>query len=219
MNNFSNLKTIKIVSNIKINESVAILKFKRDFSFKAGQVIDITSDKEIAPRMYSILSSEEDEYVDILYKIVPEGELTPKLNLLKRNDIIYISLPKGKFTSSNEPAWFIASGTGIAPFISMLFSGYNTKKKLIHGNRLISGFVYFDKLYRMLSENYIPCCSCEVSDKIYQGRVTDYLNGLTDLPENIKYYICGSAEMVVDTRDLLVKKGVPFQNILSEIYF
>ena len=35
----------------------------------------------------------------------------------------------------------------------------------------------------------------------------------------LKYYLCGSAEMVVDTRDILIEKGIPFENIVSEIYF
>ncbi len=35
----------------------------------------------------------------------------------------------------------------------------------------------------------------------------------------LKYYLCGSAEMVVDTRDILIRKGVPFDQIISEIYF
>jgi ferredoxin--NADP+ reductase len=216
----TDLKAVKILVNTKITDSIAILKFKRSFTFKAGQVIEITTDlKRIPPRMYSILSSEENEDIEILYKIVPEGELTPKLGLLESGDKIFISGPTGKFISTIDRAWFIAAGTGIAPFISMIFSGYHNNKKLIHGSRNRSGLVYFEKLTGTLSENYIPCCSAETGSDLYPGRLTDYLKGLTGLPENIKYYICGSAEMVVDTRDLLVDKGVPFQNILSEIYF
>jgi ferredoxin--NADP+ reductase len=49
--------------------------------------------------------------------------------------------------------------------------------------------------------------------------VTGYLESLPELDPAIKYYICGSAEMVVDTRDILLAKGIPFGQIISEIYF
>jgi ferredoxin/flavodoxin---NADP+ reductase len=213
------MNTVKILSNNKISNSAAVLIFKRSFDFKAGQIIEITTDKLIPPRMYSILSSETNENIEILYKIVQEGNLTPKLEHLKKGNKIYISGPSGKFISTYSPAWFIAAGTGIAPFISMIFSGYQLNKKLIHGVKFSSDLYFSDQLTDLLSDNYIPCCSYEAGSNFYNGRVTDYLNSLTSLPENNKYYLCGSAEMVVDTRDLLVDKGVSFQNILSEIYF
>ena len=34
-----------------------------------------------------------------------------------------------------------------------------------------------------------------------------------------KYYLCGSAEMVVECREILLGKGIAFSNIVAEIYF
>jgi ferredoxin/flavodoxin---NADP+ reductase len=213
------MKLVTIISNIKISDSTAILKFKRNFDFRAGQIIEITTHNSIPPRMYSISSSETNENIEILYKIVPEGNLTPKLDNLEAGDKILISEPSGKFISVNGPAWYIATGTGIAPFISMILSGKIANKKLIHGSRFQTDLYYSDQLTKILSDNYKPCCSGEAGNKIFKGRVTDYLNSLTSLPENNKYYLCGSAEMVVDTRDILIDKGISIHNILSEIYF
>ena len=39
------------------------------------------------------------------------------------------------------------------------------------------------------------------------------------LPVDRKYYLCGSAEMVVGTRDILISKNVPYDAIIAEIYF
>ena len=39
------------------------------------------------------------------------------------------------------------------------------------------------------------------------------------LDTNKKYYLCGSAEMVVETRDILLSRGGPVTNINSEIDF
>jgi ferredoxin--NADP+ reductase len=44
------------------------------------------------------------------------------------------------------------------------------------------------------------------------------LNGIPNLPK-VKYFICGQALMVVEIRDLLIQKGIPFENIMAEIYF
>jgi ferredoxin--NADP+ reductase len=41
----------------------------------------------------------------------------------------------------------------------------------------------------------------------------------SNLPLNYKYYLCGSAEMVVDVRDILIAKGIPYEQIFAEIYF
>jgi ferredoxin--NADP+ reductase len=54
---------------------------------------------------------------------------------------------------------------------------------------------------------------------VYSGRVTQYLQEQARLDPNLKYYLCGSAEMVVEARDILISKGIPFEHIISEIYF
>ena len=70
-----------------------------------------------------------------------------------------------------------------------------------------------------MGDNYIRCCSGENNESVYAGRVSSYLEEQTDLDPELKYYLCGSAEMVVETRDILIGKGVPFGQIISEIYF
>ena len=40
-----------------------------------------------------------------------------------------------------------------------------------------------------------------------------------ELPKQIKYYLCGNPEMVVEVRDIILGKGVDFENIIAEIYF
>jgi len=36
---------------------------------------------------------------------------------------------------------------------------------------------------------------------------------------DVMYYLCGKALMVVEVRDLLIEKGVRYENMLAEIYF
>ena len=169
--------------------------------------------------MYSIASGEQEEYIELLYRIVPEGVLTPRLEMLKKGSNILVSEAFGKFTAIIKPAWFIATGTGLAPFLSMLRSGYHKDKTLIHGTREQRGFYFEDELRKILEERYIPCYSGGEKNSCCQGRVTTFLEQQQNLPIDIKYYLCGSAEMVVETRQILIDKGIPFQNIQSEIYF
>ena len=52
----------------------------------------------------------------------------------------------------------------------------------------------------------------EKGNGVYEGRLTGYLRECKFLPDDRKYYLCGSAEMVVQTRDLLLSEGISFGN-------
>ena len=203
----------------EVSSGIYLLGFKRTFEFAAGQVIGIALAEDGARRLYSICSGEKDEDVLILYNVIDEGYLTPRLVDLEAGDTIWITEPRGEFTSSDEPAVWIASGTGIAPFYSMLKSGRAANKILIHGNRYLEQFHFYDYFMELLGENYTRCCSAEEDEEVFHGRVTSFLEEHPLPDPGLKYYLCGSAEMVVDTRDILIEKGVPFDRIISEIYF
>lgn len=209
--------------NISFTEEVAsgiyLIGFPRSFQFEAGQVIGIALEETGARRLYSICSGENDEHIQILYNVIDEGYLTPRLSDLETGDTIWITEPRGEFTCNEERAVWIATGTGIAPFYSMLRSGKGENKILIHGNRYLEQFMFYDEFSEKSGVSYIRCCTAETDEGVYHGRVTAYL-GEKQLPDpGLKYYLCGSAEMVVDTRDLLIEKGIPFDQIVSEIYF
>jgi ferredoxin/flavodoxin---NADP+ reductase len=213
------LTQILVKGNDEIATGVFILRFERKFDFIAGQVIGISLEPNGDPRLYSIASGMHDEDIQILYNIKPTGKLTPPLARVKAGDHIYITPPFGSYFGSGDPAWWIASGTGIAPFSSMFRSGLGQNKVLLHGGRTGEFFYFQDEFLPVLKENYIRCSSRETGEGLFSGRLTSYLQLQQNLPANIKYYLCGSAEMVVDVRDILISKGIPFGNIVSEIYF
>ncbi|MFO7616056.1 MAG: hypothetical protein R6V75_02265 [Bacteroidales bacterium] len=209
-----------VVSSLEeISEGVYLLEFERFFDFEAGQIIRLAWEEEGNPRLYSIASGERDPRVQILFNVVGDGQLTPLMAGLKPGDELFASRPFGRFTGTDGPAWWIAAGTGIAPFISMFRSGQNRNKTLIHGGRHPEWFYYRDELAPVLGDRYIRCCSRCGGDGVFHGRITDYIRQLPELPPEPLYYLCGSAEMVVETRELLISKGVAFTGIVSEIYF
>jgi ferredoxin--NADP+ reductase len=213
------MKKVVIKRNSEITAGIFSLTFSRFFSFIPGQVIKVTTNTAIAPRMYSIASGLEDDDIQIIYDVKPEGELTNILMRLSPGDEIMVSLPFGQFTCSDENAWWIATGTGIAPFYSMLRSGRRNGVTLLHGVRKSSHLLFRKEIECLLGENYIRCCSVEEVEDSFHGRVTAFLETQVQLPGNAKFYLCGGAEMVVDVRDILIGKGVLYENIFSEIYF
>jgi len=212
-------QAVTIISNTEIAPNAFLLSFERGFSFRAGQVLGLALSPNDDARLYSIASGENDKNIDILYNIKPGGKLTPSLAALNPSDTLWITVPFGSYAGSAEPAYWIAAGTGIAPFRSMARSGLAKGKTLLHGGRSLDLF-YFDKeLSETSGANYIKCCSHHHGDGVFHGRVTRFLEEADNLPTDQKYYLCGSAEMVVDCREILIAKGIPYNNIVAEIYF
>jgi ferredoxin--NADP+ reductase len=207
-----------LTNNLEISPGVHLISFQRNFDFIPGQVVKIAADKTHPPRIYSICSGNSDNEVSILFNIKEDGYLTPKMAGMIPGDTIFVSKPYGSFTGPKEKAWLIATGTGVAPFYSMIKSGLGKDNTLVHGVKFLNQFYFEDELDELLGENYIRCCSREKACNTFPGRVTDYIEQQQNLPD-VKYYLCGQAHMVVDMRDLLISKGVKFENILSEIYF
>jgi len=204
--------------NEEISPGVHLISFRRNFDFIPGQVIKIGIDEEHLPRIYSICSGNHENEMRILFNIKEDGFLTPKLASFIPGEKILTSKPYGSFLGTKEPAWWIATGTGIAPFYSMFRSGCFENKKLIHGVSYLNQFYFEDEWEWSLGENYIRCCSRESSCDVFSGRVTQFLSEMNDLPD-VRYYICGKAMAVVEVRDLLIEKGIFYENIIAEIYF
>lgn len=110
------------------------------FRFEAGQfarlglnpsrltALDEASDETVF-RAYSIVSSPYDEYLEFFSVVVPEGAFTSRLQYLQAGDTLFLEkTPYGFLTLSRyqSPApkdlWLFATGTGLAPFLSMLQS-------------------------------------------------------------------------------------------------
>jgi len=213
------LSEVTVTGNQEISSGVHLISWKRELDFLPGQVVKIAAEPAMAPRIYSICSGNDESEIRVLFNIKEDGLLTPWLAEVIPGMKILASKPYGSFKDGKRPAWWIATGTGIAPFYSMFRSGISENKTLIHGVRQLDQFYFEDELEWAMGDRYIRCCSQEQSCNVFPGRVTKYLEELTELPTNINYYLCGKALMVVEVRDLLISRGVPYQNILAEIYF
>ena len=167
-----NLYKITLTNNIEISPGTHVISFRRTFDFIPGQALKIAVDADHPPRIYSICSGNNENEVKILFNIKEDGFLTPKLAAMIPGDHILVSKPYGSFLGSKSPACYIATGTGIAPFYSMLNSGFKKNKTLIHGARFLNQFYFEDQLEELLEDKYIRCCSKESACNVIPGRVT-----------------------------------------------
>lgn len=220
MNKTLATRKLRVIENKKISERYKLLQLEKQCDFKAGQIIGVCLQENLPIRMYSITSGEKDETIDILYSLHPTGAVTPQLWRLNSGDSVYTSAASGHFAAKPQAMTWIAAGTGIAPFVSMIRSGKQTDIQLIHGARQIDDFYNSKEFTERLSHNYIQCLSGQSNQSThFDGRVSDYLRRQAQVDCTRQYLLCGGSEMVVEVRDLLLSKGVSFLNISAEIYF
>jgi len=201
------------------DETFSLVMPKARFPFKAGQHISLSIYGDYQSREYSIYNGVNDHKLEVLVKEVAKGYFTPKLHKLKQGDLVEIHGPFGKFGLESKTAEtgkfvFIASGTGIAPFRSMIRTYPGIDYKLIHGVR------YAHEAYDRndyVKGQYILCSSrdCEGT---YQGRLTGYLETSEFAPES-QFYLCGNSDMIFDAIEILKEKGFERDQIHCEVYF
>lgn len=200
-------------------ETFSLTLPKARFKFRAGQHISLGIKGDYQSREYSIYSSENDPNLEILVKEVENGYFTPKLHKLKAGDMVEIHGPFGNFGLKPEEAAtgkfvFIASGTGIAPFRSMVRTYPTLDYRLLHGVRY-STEAYDSQEYA--SDRYVLCTSRDPKGS-YHGRVTGYLQNCTFDAET-QFYLCGNSDMIFDALDILKQKGFEREHIHCEVYF
>jgi ferredoxin--NADP+ reductase/benzoate/toluate 1,2-dioxygenase reductase subunit len=201
------------------DETFSLKLPKPRFAFLAGQHISLGIKGDYQSREYSIYSGVNDETLEILVKEVENGYFTPKLRKLKAGDFVEIHGPFGKFGMEPKDAAtgkfvFIASGTGIAPFRSIVRTYPEIDYKLIHGVRY-SKEAYDRTEYN--ADRYVLCSSRDALGD-YQGRLTGYLKNCLFAPET-QFYLCGNSDMIFDALEILKDKGFDRDQIHCEVYF
>lgn len=211
-----------IVSNTKVNDNLAIVRVTPNNwllpPFVPGQfaMLGLCGDK-LVKRAYSIASPQcATEYLEFCISLVPEGGLTPKLWLLQTGDEIWLSdRVYGRFTldrASDGDVLLVATGTGIAPYMSMIRSKIHERRgtvTLIRGVRHIEDLVYHSELltlehifphfrYRPIISRPMHCLKSIRSI----GHVQDvYEEVFLDMkPEKTHVFLCGNPDMIRDVQ-------------------
>jgi CDP-4-dehydro-6-deoxyglucose reductase len=200
-------------------------------AFVPGQFLSLTrkiGDDEIT-RAYSIASPPNGGRFALCANLVPEGRFSPFLFGLKVGDEIDFKGPYGAFILRRpvSDSIFVATGTGIAPFRSMLSTKLaehvDRRFTLVFGVRYERGLLYHDEWVRMVREfpnfRYIPTLTRPGSAwNGLTGRVHAHALAALGDRRDVDTYICGLREMVDELRLKLKEMGVDRKRVVYEKY-
>lgn len=209
------------------------------FDFKPGQFVTldlpIHEQKNKRWRSYSIASAPDGTNVFELVIVYLEGGLGTSylFNEITVGSELTLRGPQGKFTLPDpieEDLYFICTGTGIAPFRSMVQYLHNHKLPhqalhLIFGCRKLSDALYADELLQLQAEEegffFHPCYSREtdVPDGSYTGYVHFVYEMLCEQGKKpAKFYLCGWKNMVDEAKQRILALGYDKKSIHLELY-
>ncbi len=261
MNDMSMTETAKAVPTLPDAQTVTQVKHWTDrlFSFRvtrpaslrfrSGEFVMIglmgdphpdTGKQKPLLRAYSIASPSWDEELEFYSIKVQDGPLTSKLQHIQPGDqIILRPKPVGTLVHDallpGKRLWFFATGTGFAPFASLLrdpqtFEDYDQiimthtcrdVAELDYGRTLIENIRTDEMMGELLGEEnlaklvYYPTTTREASPKM--GRITTLLQDGTvfkDLdidtisPETDRAMVCGSMGLNTDIKEILEGFGL-----------
>ncbi len=189
--------------------------------------------EELLKRTFSVASSSrQKEYLEFYITMVRSGQLTPRLFALKEGDPLFLS-PRcyGLFTIDKAPPdhhlVFVATGTGLAPHMSMIRSeiscGGERKVAILHGAYHSWELGYRDELASMSHrcENiaYLPVISNEDGadttwngpvgfvQKLWKDRSIERVWGFAPTPDTCDIFIAGHPRMVEGVSEMLQGEG------------
>lgn len=199
-----------------------------ELRFENGQfvLIGLMQNERPLLRAYSFVNADDEPELEFLSIKVPDGALTSRLQHIHPGDeLIVAKAAKGTLVVSDlapgKRLFLLATGTGLAPFISILRDRQLTAKFeqiiLVHGVRRVSELAYAAELQRFAMNpgcHYYPTVTREPFK--HQGRIPTLMGsgqlfrdlGLAPLdPAVDRAMICGNGPMLNETRALLEQLG------------
>jgi ferredoxin--NADP+ reductase len=217
----------RVIENKHWTEALFSLRVEAPrLAFEAGQFVRIALDIRIA-RPFSFVNTPDDPVLEFYGIVVPEGPLSPRLAELQAGDSLLIaSNPAGFLVLSEVPdaetLWLVSTGTGIAPFLSILRTETPWRRfrnvVLVHAVRHARELVYQDMIRKISKEDslrYVTFVSRETAPGSLAGRIPAAMRdgrleaaaGLA-LDERSHVMLCGNPDMLKDASRALVERGL-----------
>lgn len=227
----------RIVENRRWTENLWSLRVEgAALSFRAGQFVRIALDlregdeTSRVARAFSFVNPPQDPVLEFYGVTVPEGPLSPRLAQLRPGDRLHVAPnPAGFLTLSEVPEaaeslWLISTGTGIAPFLSILRTEAPWQRfrrlVLVHAVRYGRERTYRERIEGMLRErpgqlSYVSLVSREAAPDALAGRIPaaigdGRLEGAAGLAfgDTSHVMLCGNPQMLRDTQAVLAARGL-----------
>ncbi|WP_372880939.1 ferredoxin--NADP reductase [Psychromonas sp.] len=227
-----------VIDRIDWTDSVFSLRVKAPISaYIAGQFTKLavqTSSGEWIRRAYSLVNSPNHkkghQEMEFLLITAPDGQLSPRLDALIKDDCIYVGREASGFMTLDEipqgmkDLWLLSTGTAIGPFLAILDEQQTQSRfeniVLVHAVRTEAELVYQSKIKELIARYqgklyYIPIVSRERCADILTGRIPTLLASgelvkkvkVKLTRENSFFYLCGNPDMVQDTCKVLTQLG------------
>ena len=199
-------------------------------AFEAGQFVRIALDidGERIARPFSFVNPPADPVHEFYGIVVPEGPLSPRLARLEPGDPLYVAPnPAGFLVLSEIPdaetLWLVSSGTGIAPFLSIVRTEPPWRRfknvVLVHAVRHAKELVYREIIEELVTQRqlrHVSFVSREPHAGSLSGRIPaavrdgrlEQAAGLKIAPESSQVLLCGNPDMLKDATAALVERGL-----------
>jgi ferredoxin--NADP+ reductase len=219
--------TGRVIENRHWTETLFSLRVEGvRLSFQAGQFVRIALeiDGQRVARAFSFVNPADDPVLEFYGVIVPEGPLSPRLAKLKAGDALYVAQnPAGFLVLSEVPdaetLWLVATGTGLAPFLSILRTAAPWRRfkhvVLVHAVRYANELTY-KEVIRRTAARYVTFVSREPAPGALAGRIPaaiadgrlESAAGLPLTPQSSHVMLCGNPQMLRDAAAVLAARGM-----------
>jgi len=210
----------------------------QSFRFRSGEFVMIglpNADKPVF-RAYSIASPAWDDELEFFSIKVPDGPLTQHLQKIQPGDTVLMRpKPTGTLVldalTPGKRLWMISTGTGIAPFASLMRDPETYEKfeqvvlthtcrdvaELVYGNDLARGLIDDPLIGELAAGRFTHYATTTRENHPKMGRITTLIESgqlFTDLevppfdPVVDRVMICGSMDMIRDVKALVETFGL-----------
>ncbi len=209
-----------------IMDAETLVPSDEKFEYQPGQFLSLKF-TDTAWRAYSMASNPDEEFIEFVIKHVEGGTASDVFWKTNIGNTFEFKGPFGELQlSENDDAHlvFCATGTGIAPFRSMILEEVKKesprKMTLLYGGRNAKDISYLDEMSDWSDHLEIKLgLSREESTDIdlpwKPCRITTFLEE-EKWKNNAEFYICGSGSMVKSVNELLEAKNVEKERIFME---
>ena len=216
-----------VIENRRWSENLFSLRVQgAPLAFQAGQFVRIALDVagQRVARAFSFVNPPQDPVLEFYGVVVPQGPLSPRLAQLNAGELLHIaSNPAGFLVLREVPdvetLWLVATGTGVAPFLSILRTDELWRRfrnvVLVHAVRYASELTYQDVI-RQTAARYVSFVSREPAPGALAGRIPaaiadgrlEQAAGLKLAAASSHVMLCGNPQMLRDATSALVARGM-----------
>lgn len=201
------------------------VKAAQSLAFEPGQYVRITPAGADFHRSYSMANVPGTDLLQFFIRLVPGGSFSDWLAAAKVGDKVELSTPHGTFFLRQEdrPRLFVAGGTGVAPFLSMLRAMAaqppSQRTTFLIGARTPGHLFALEELKALGDQiqgvDVQLAVEQNAQDGCHAGYATDLIPSL-GLDPSTRVYLCGPPPMVEAGRRAAEIAGLKRADVLCE---